>query len=88
MKTLALDLQVTLHGPPPAPAVEIRLRRVGERWVAQAAGVHVAVGATARQALTAAIRPLGESASRALLADLALLQPSLAVARAGAATAG
>jgi hypothetical protein len=87
MSTPDPDLHVTLHGPPPASSVDVRLRRVGERWVAQVAGVHVAVGASARAALMAAIRPLGEAASRALLADLALLEPSLAIARDEAETA-
>lgn len=58
----------------------VRLTLVGERWVARVDD-SVAVGGTARQALVAALEPLGTASIRALLADLGLLVPSLAVAQ-------
>jgi len=57
----------------------VRLIRSGDRWVAHA-GESVAVGSSARVALTAALEPLGQASVRALLADLILLGPSLEVA--------
>ena len=56
----------------------VRLTLAGERWVAHV-GESVAVGCTARQALSVALEPVGEARIRALLADLALLGPSVAV---------
>jgi hypothetical protein len=49
---------------------------VGERWVARV-GESVAVGSGALQVLTAALEPVGPARKRALLADLALLGPSI-----------
>lgn len=60
--------------------LSVRLTLVGERWVARVDG-SVAVGGTARQALLAALEPLGAASIRALLADLGLLAPSIAVAQ-------
>jgi hypothetical protein len=57
----------------------VRLIRSGDRWVARA-GDSVAVGSSARLALTAALEPLGQASVRALLADLILLEPSIRVA--------
>lgn len=57
----------------------VRMTHAGERWVARV-GHSVAVGRTARLALTAALEPVGEASTRALLADLGLLEPSIAVA--------
>jgi hypothetical protein len=61
--------------------VSVHLRRLSLGWSAHAPGVGsgTGVGRTARQALTAALQPLGESAVRALMADLGLLEPSIAV---------
>ncbi len=56
----------------------VRLARSGDRWVARA-GESVAVGRSARLALTAALEPLGQASVRALLADLILLGPSIQV---------
>ncbi len=58
--------------------LQVRLTLAGERWVARV-GHSVAVGRSARQALTVALEPLGSASIRALLADLGLLEPSLAV---------
>lgn len=57
----------------------VRLALVGERWFARV-GESVAVGSGALQVLTAALEPLGAARKRALLADLALLAPSLEIA--------
>lgn len=57
----------------------VRLALVGERWVARV-GESVAVGSGALQVLTAALEPVGAARKRALLADLALLAPSLEIA--------
>jgi hypothetical protein len=63
------------------PVLSVRLRRLSLGWVADVAGVGAGpgVGRTARQALTAALLPLGDDATRVLLADLGLLEPSVAV---------
>jgi len=63
------------------PALSVRMRRLSLGWVADVAGVGAGpgVGRTARQALTAALLPLGNDATRALLADIGLLEPSAAV---------
>jgi hypothetical protein len=57
----------------------VRLALVGERWVAHV-GESVAVGSGALQVLTAALEPVGAARKRALLADLALLAPSVELA--------
>lgn len=63
------------------PVLSVRLRRLSLGWVADVAGVGAGpgVGRTARQALTAALLPLGSDATRSLLADIGLLEPSVAV---------
>ncbi len=57
----------------------VRLALVGERWFARVGG-SVAVGSGALQVLTAALEPVGPARKRALLADLALLGPSIDIA--------
>jgi hypothetical protein len=63
------------------PELSVTLRRLSLGWVADVAGVGAGpgVGRTARQALTAALLPLGDEMTRALLTDLGLLEPSIAV---------
>jgi len=64
-------------------AVEVRLRRSGQRWVAvvQIDGrAQTGIGTTARAALTAALDSLGQLAVTVLMADPALLEPSVAIA--------
>jgi hypothetical protein len=81
------DLEFTLHGQ--ASDVPVRLRRVGERWtaLAQIAGQRsVGVGASPRAALEASLQPLDPGAARSCLADLALLRPSIELARLSRAT--
>ena len=77
------QIQFTLTPVAPLPAVEVRMRRYGERWVAQAgtASPIVGVASSPREALAAALVPLGEDAVRLMLADLALLEPSVDVAQ-------
>lgn len=73
MDTNRRSIDFTLGG------LAVRLTPAGERWVARV-GESVAVGRSARAALTLALEPLGPASIRALLADLALLQPSVDVA--------
>ncbi|HUS22474.1 MAG TPA: hypothetical protein VMZ66_10745 [Aeromicrobium sp.] len=72
-----------------AQPLDVCLRRLGPRWVAEVSGpvVGIGLGLTARTALTAALQPLGHPAIRALMADLGLLEPSVAVLELEAATA-
>jgi hypothetical protein len=65
----------------------VRLTPAGDRWVARA-GESVAVGSSARLALTAALEPLGQASVRALLADLLLLEPSIRVLAMDSSRAG
>ena len=77
--TSTADLEFTLHGAP-AEVISVRLRRFGERWVAQSdGGGRVGVGLTPRAALAASVQPLGRAASRQLLSDLSLLAPSIEI---------
>lgn len=75
-------IEFTLQPPGCAP-VAVRMRRYLDRWVAELRGTSQppAIGLTAREALTAALAPLGDGQVRLLLADLGLLEPSVAVAR-------
>lgn len=62
--------------------VDVRLRSFGERWIAAAeigGEIEIGLGSSAPQALTASLASLGESARAGLLADSALLAPSLAI---------
>ena len=80
-------MQFRLSAPELDLSVDVRLRSFGERWIAVAeiAGDReLGLGATAREALTAALASLGEAASVALLADPALFGPSSAVVAAEA----
>ena len=73
MGTQRRSVTFTLGGLP------VRLSQVGERWVAQV-GESVAVGSGALQVLTAALNSIDGVTASVLLADLALLAPSLEVA--------
>ena len=78
-----MSLDVRLSAPTVPYAVDVTLRSFGDRWVgvADAAGTReVGLGTTARQALTASLAPLGDRVRMLLLADPALLAPSVAVA--------
>ena len=74
-------IEFTLTADRGRQAVGVRLRRAGERWIAQLDGPAAAVGlgTTARAALAAVLEPLGTTATAALLADVALVEPSLRV---------
>ena len=75
--TIAFTLQPSALGHP----VSVRLRRTGERWVAQLEGssTGVGIGGSPRSALQAALEPLGSRVAAMLLADLGLLEPSVRV---------
>lgn len=66
--------------------VEIRLRQLGDRWLAVAelgGEPEVGIGPTARVALTAALTTLGERAAAAFMADPQLFGISAAIGRRG-----
>jgi hypothetical protein len=73
MGTQRTSVDFTLGG------LAVRLTLAGERWVARV-GESVAVAGTARQALVAALEPATGASASVLLADLALLAPSIEVA--------
>jgi hypothetical protein len=77
------NLDVRLSAPSLDFWVDVKLRSFGERWIASAqiAGeVEIGLATTARQALAASLASLGARARAMLLADLALLAPSIALA--------
>jgi len=80
MSTSQASIEFTLR-PEKAAVVRVRLRRIDARWLAEVSSPvsSVGVGASARQALTAALQPLGDIQTRLLFADLGLLEPSVAV---------
>ncbi|HVM30992.1 MAG TPA: hypothetical protein VM305_09540 [Candidatus Limnocylindrales bacterium] len=65
----------------PGWPVTVSLRRGSHGWVAKldGAGWPVGIGPTAGAAVRAALRPLGKHVVTAVLADIALLEPSLRV---------
>jgi hypothetical protein len=85
MKTQpAVNVQFRLDAPGTGFIVDIQVRSVGERWmaVAEIAGQpQVGIGRTARQALEASLASLGQRVAAACLQDLALLGPSVEIAR-------
>jgi hypothetical protein len=63
-------------------AVSVVLAKVTDRWLATAqcqGSRHIAIGATAREALTSALAPLGTRTAAILLADPALFGASVVV---------
>jgi hypothetical protein len=69
--------------------VDVQLRRSGPRWVVTAeVGGHqiVAIGMSPRDALRVCFEPLGKTRATALMADLGLLEPSVALLHMDAAT--
>lgn len=81
MEATKTSVEFTLRQGIGQSAVSVRLRRLAHGWAADVGGAiaNVGVGGSARQALTAALQPFGDSAIRALMADLGLLEPSVAV---------
>ncbi len=78
-----LSLEFRLSAPSLDFCVDVRLRKVGGRWIAVAdiAGEHeLGLGATARTALTAALSSLPGAAAAALLADPELFDVSRKIA--------
>ena len=82
----AWDFQLSAGRASSAVGVEVRLEHVSDRWVATAADERrseIGLGATARVALTAAVRSLAPALAAALLADPALFDVSWRVRQAG-----
>ncbi len=72
-----------LSSPSVPGAIDVELRRVGERWIAVAVtrcGRGIGVAAAPGDALAAALAWVGEPARTELLADPALLGPSCEIA--------
>ena len=81
MEGTRTSIEFTLRSDGSQGAVSVRLRRLAHGWVAEVGGAlsNIGVGGSARQALTAGLQPFCDSAIRALMADLGLLEPSVAV---------
>lgn len=82
MITTHTTTQVRLSAPSLDFWVDVTLRSFGERWIATAnigGEVEIGLGTSARQALAASLASLGERARSVLLADTALLAPSIAL---------
>lgn len=81
MEATRTSIEFTIRPSNSQNAVRVRLRRLAHGWAAEIDGAmaNIGVGGSARQALTAALQPFGDSAIRALMADLGLLEPSVAV---------
>jgi hypothetical protein len=72
-----------------ATVVDVNLRRSGPRWVvtADVGGRQiVAIGMSPREAMRVCFERLGQTRATALMADLGLLEPSVALLRMDAAT--
>lgn len=79
-----VDIQFRLAASALPRGVHVRMRSFGERWVAVARigeERQWGLGVTARQALGAALSSLPASTRTALVADLALLRPSIDIAQ-------
>ncbi len=85
MVTADGQIQFTLEPAAPLPRVDVRMRRFGERWVAEVGGdqPNIGMAMTPRAALQAALAPLGEPQVEVLLADLSLLEPSCEIVQLG-----
>ena len=86
MTSTATNLDVRLTAPSLDLVVDVNLRSSGERWIAAAeigGVVEIGLAATARHALAASLGSLGDRARALLLADLALLAPSVAIVEGG-----
>jgi hypothetical protein len=90
MVTADGQVQFTLQPVATLPAIDVRMRRFGDRWVAEAGTSlpNVGIAGTPREALAAALAPLGANAVTRLLADLNLLEPSCQVIEMGRVSSG
>lgn len=81
MQERQASVEFSLQPPVGRSPVRVRLRRYLDRWVAEliGSGQPIAIGLTAREALVAALAPLGDRHAGVLLADLGLIEPSLSV---------
>jgi hypothetical protein len=73
------SIEFRLEPPTLGYGVTVRLRAIAERWLAVATsegGEHLGLGGSAREALGAALFPLGPLAMRTLLADPGLFGAS------------
>ena len=87
----AVSVQFRLEAPGTDFTVDIQVRWFGERWMATAeigGKPEVGIGQSARQALEASLVSLGERVAAACLQDLALLAPSVEIARQQRMSAG
>ncbi len=81
--SVILDVKFRLAAPDLPRGAHVRMRSFGERWVAVALigeQPQWGLGSNARQALSASLVSLPTSTRTILLADLALLQPSMEIA--------
>jgi hypothetical protein len=78
MVTADGQIQFTLEPAAPLPRLDVRMRRFGERWVAEVGGdqPNVGIAVRPRDALAAALSPLGSTAVTLMLGDLSRLEPS------------
>jgi hypothetical protein len=83
-------IRFTLQPASPMPSIDVRMRRFGERWVAEAQSElpNTGIAQTPREALAAALSPLGTAVVTLLLADLSLLEPSCQILELERSTAG
>ena len=89
MVTADGQIQFTIQPNSLMSGIDVRMRRFGERWVAEAGteSPNIGVALSARAALKAALAPLGERQVTVLLADLSLLEPSCDIVELGRTTA-
>jgi hypothetical protein len=85
MVTADGQIQFTLDPAAPLPAIDVRMRRFGARWVVEVGGglPNIGLALTPRAALSAALDPLGPTVVTRLMADLSLLEPSVDIAALG-----
>jgi hypothetical protein len=86
-----VSVRFRLDAPGSGFTVGILVRSVGGRWMAEAeidGKKDVGIGRTARQALEASLASLGLRVAAACLQDVALLAPSIEIARQQRASSG
>jgi hypothetical protein len=90
METGIAPIEFTLRPDGVVAPVHVRMRKRLDRWAVEVSGVRsgVGIGVSAREALAAALEPLGEVQARRLLADLGLIEPSIAVVSVQRAASG